>query len=103
MEYKIANKVEKLIAQFDREYTVPLSSQDRRTLDPRDLTINSRMWTNLFAVESIADIGMSKKLGIPEPGDGICNTAGTGGTLFEARVRLAVYDQREGFSIRACV
>lgn len=64
-EFKITDKVEKLVAQFDQRCTDPLNGQP---VDPEDLTINFRFWSNLFTVDAIADIALSERLGLLESG-----------------------------------
>lgn len=65
-EFKIRDKVEKLVAQFDKRCTPPLSSNESIKLE--DLTLNFRLWSNLFTVDAIADIALSEKLGMLDAG-----------------------------------
>ncbi|KAJ5114818.1 benzoate 4-monooxygenase cytochrome P450 [Penicillium alfredii] len=64
-EFKIADKVKKLVAQFDWRCTDPL---DGHPVDAKDLTINFRFWSNLFTLDAIADIALSERLGLLESG-----------------------------------
>lgn len=65
-EFKIIDKVERLLAQLDQRCTSPLSSGI--LVNPDDLTVNFRFWSNLFTVDAIADIALSKKLGLLDSG-----------------------------------
>ncbi|KAJ5913714.1 benzoate 4-monooxygenase cytochrome P450 [Penicillium tannophilum] len=65
-EFKITDKVERLLKQFDQRCTSPLSPG--MLVNPDDLTVNFRFWSNLFTVDAIADIALSKKLGLLDLG-----------------------------------
>ncbi|KAJ5527795.1 benzoate 4-monooxygenase cytochrome P450 [Penicillium frequentans] len=65
-EFKITDKVERLLKQFDQRCTSPLSLD--MLVNPDDLTVNFRFWSNLFTVDAIADIALSKKLGLLDLG-----------------------------------
>ncbi|KAK5955246.1 hypothetical protein OHC33_003927 [Knufia fluminis] len=97
-EYKVADKVERLIAQFDKRCTAPLP-KDQRLPDPRDLTVDYRMWTNFFTIEAIADIGMSEKLGFLDRGDDMCDAVNTDGTTFTAPFRGSLYTTNQKTSL----
>jgi benzoate 4-monooxygenase len=73
-EFKIIDKVERLVKQFDQRCTLPLSS-DKVT--PDDLSVNFRFWSNLFTVDAIADIALSKKLGLLDSGSDEVSIDGT--------------------------
>lgn len=60
-EYKVADKVDKTLAQFDRLCTAPLKAGARPL--PHEVNVNYRMWTNFFTIDAIADIGLSEQLG----------------------------------------
>ncbi|KAJ9654566.1 hypothetical protein H2198_006381 [Neophaeococcomyces mojaviensis] len=92
-EYKVADKVERLIAQFDKRCTAPL--KDQRIPHPQDLNVNYRAWTNFFAIEAIADIGLSEKLGFLDRGDDMCDALNTDGTRFKAPFRDSLYISNE--------
>lgn len=64
-EFKITDKVEKLVTQFDRRCTAP-SANDLVSVE--DLTVNFRWWSNLFTFDAIADIALSERLGLLESG-----------------------------------
>lgn len=52
-EFKIADKVEKIVVQFDQLCTSPLSMGAPVSHD--DLTVDFRWWSNLFPFDVIAD------------------------------------------------
>jgi benzoate 4-monooxygenase len=65
-EFKITDKVERLLKQFDQRCISPLSPD--MLVNPDDLTVNFRFWSNLFTVDAIADIALSKRLGLLDLG-----------------------------------
>lgn len=64
-EFKITDKVERLLAQFDQRCTAP-TSDDPGSVN--DLTVNFRLWSNLFTFEAIVDIALSERLSLLESG-----------------------------------
>lgn len=97
-EYKVADKVERLIRQFDKRCTAPLPEY-QKIPSPEDLNVNYRMWTNFFTVEAIADIGLSEKLGFLDRGDDICDAVRNDGTTFKASFRENLYATNEKTSL----
>lgn len=69
-EYKVADKVERLIARFD-EYC------------ERDEVLDFRKWTNLFTVEAIADIGLSHRMNFLENGNDLVPVQQPDGSIHE--------------------
>lgn len=65
-EFKIIDKVERLLIQFDRRCTSPYFSEAR--IAPEDLTVDFRFWSNLFTIDAIADIALGNKLGLLDSG-----------------------------------
>ncbi|KAH8669100.1 cytochrome P450 [Xylariales sp. PMI_506] len=88
-EYKVADKVERMIAQFDKRCTAPLSPGQNP--DAKDLTIDFRMWTNFFSLDAIADIGISEKLGLLDRGNDRVVAQNKDGSTFEADLRQCLY------------
>ncbi|KAJ5369769.1 benzoate 4-monooxygenase cytochrome P450 [Penicillium cataractarum] len=70
-EFKITDKVEKLVTQFDRHCTSPLPVGASVSSD--DLTIDFRWWSNLFTFDAIAAIALSERLGLIETGNDVVN------------------------------
>lgn len=66
-EYKITDKVERLIRQFDSRCTTPL--KDGQIPAKEDLTVDYRAWTNFFTMDAIVDIGLSQSTGFLDQGD----------------------------------
>lgn len=97
-EYKVADKVERLIRQFDKRCTAPLPA-DQKIPNPEDVNVNYRMWTNFFTVEAIADIGLSLKLGFLDRGDDMCEAVNPDGTTFTAPFRESLYTNNEKTSL----
>lgn len=97
-EYKVADKVERLVVQFDKRCTSVLP-KDQKIPDPKDLTVNYRAWTNFFTVEAITDIGLSEKLGFLDNGHDDCDALGFDGRKFTANWRDALYISNQKTSL----
>lgn len=65
-EFKIKEKVGKLVAQLDRRCTTPLS--DRYHVNSEDFTLDFTLWSNLFTVDAIADLALSEQLNLLDSG-----------------------------------
>ena len=89
-EYKVADKVTKLFAQFDRCCTSPLPPGQKYP-DPKDVTIDYRAWTNFFTLDAITDIGLSEPLGLLERGHDRVVAQRLDGSTFEANLRDCLY------------
>lgn len=66
-EFKIVDKVERLVRQFDR------------ICSDADVILDYRKWTNLLTLDAIVDIALSHRLGCLDRGDDmvpICSAAG---------------------------
>ncbi|GFG27849.1 benzoate 4-monooxygenase cytochrome P450 [Aspergillus udagawae] len=93
-EYKVSDKLERLIAHFDRVCTKPPSpavAEGKAAPDPADLTVDFRAWTNYFTLDAIADIGLSEKLGFLDSGSDVCTAERKDGTTYEVHLREALY------------
>lgn len=71
-EYKVADKVTRLVQRFDE-------------FCENDQVVDFRRWTNLFTVEAIADIGLSHKMGFLESGDDVVPVRKEDGSIHEYR------------------
>ncbi|KAJ2897481.1 hypothetical protein MKZ38_004648 [Zalerion maritima] len=89
-EHKVADKVQRLIVQFDKRCTAPLP-KGQTFPDPKDLTIDYRAWTNFFSLDAIADIGVSERLGLLDQGHDRVVAQAKDGTKFETSLRDALY------------
>ena len=97
-EYKVADKVERLVRQFDKRCTAPLP-KGQIMPNKEDLNVNYRMWTNFFTIEAIADIGISEKLGFLDRGNDLCDAVNPDGTTFTASFRDALYTNNQKTSL----
>ncbi|KAF2098573.1 cytochrome P450 [Rhizodiscina lignyota] len=73
-EYKVADKTERLIRQFDIACGVAEKAGERFA------QIDYRKWSNLFTVEAIADIGLSYRMGMLERGNDLMTVERSDGT-----------------------
>jgi cytochrome P450 len=89
-EGKVADKVERMIAQVDKLCTTPLE-KGRKHPDPRDAIVDLRAWTNFFSLDAIADIGLSERLGLTDQGHDRVVAQNKDGSLFEADLRECLY------------
>ncbi|RAK95353.1 cytochrome P450 [Aspergillus ibericus CBS 121593] len=78
-EFKISDKINKLIAQLDRRCTLPLSVG--KQVRASDLTVNFRLWSNLFTIDALADIALSEQLGMLDSGTDTIQVDGRDGNL----------------------
>jgi cytochrome P450 len=89
-EFKVADKTERLIKQFDVRCTEPLLAGTRP--EPEDLTIDYRMWTNFFTLDAIADIGLSDRLGFLGQGHDRVTARRPDGSAYEVNFRECLYE-----------
>lgn len=73
-EFKVADKVSRLLRQFDRVADEEMSESGATP------SVDVRRWFNLFTVEAIVDIALSHKLGFLERGDSMVSVTTTKGT-----------------------
>lgn len=75
-EYKVVDKCTRLVRQFDL-----LCSQSPKGTGSEGVTVDWRLWSNLFTVEAIADIALSQHLGLLEAAtDAVIAQDATGNT-----------------------
>ena len=80
-EFKVADKAQRMLKQFDQ-----------RCCDvSHDEVVNIREWANFFALDAIADIGLSHRLGFLDKGHDRCPAMAPDGTNFEANYRECLY------------
>lgn len=65
-EFKVRDKVEKLVGQFDQRCTAPVGKMGVDSTD--EGFVDFRRWSNLFTIDAIADIALSEKLHMLESG-----------------------------------
>ena len=71
-EYKIVDKVERLVAGLDKLCSQPnLSAKYDKSLvaTGKSVFVDLRKWTNYFTVDAIADIALSQRLGLLDNGN----------------------------------
>jgi hypothetical protein len=91
-EYKVADKAERLVTQFDKRCSAPPKSpSETQRLKPRDMDVDLRMWTNFFTLDAIADIGLSEKLGLVDRGHDMVEGQRTNGDVVELPLRECLY------------
>ncbi|CAG8384547.1 unnamed protein product [Penicillium salamii] len=78
-EFKITDKVQKMIVQFDKRCTNPYL--DKCAIASSDLIVNFRFWSNLFTLDAIADIALSERLGLLESGTDLVEGIPSGSTV----------------------
>ncbi|KAH7265724.1 cytochrome P450 [Fusarium redolens] len=89
-EYKVADKVQRMMDHFDKVCTAPLP-KGARFPDPQDLNLDFRAWSNFFSLDAIADIGLSEKLGLLDQGHDRVEAQETCGTVYETDLRKCLY------------
>ena len=90
-EFKVADKTERLIRQFDTRCTTPLPANITRPVT-EDLNVDYRMWANFFTLDAIADIGLSEKLGFLDRGHDRITARRTDGSTYEVNFRQCLYE-----------
>ncbi|KAI5779820.1 cytochrome P450 monooxygenase [Geopyxis carbonaria] len=88
-EFKVVDKVERLVKQFDKRCTAPLKAGELPA--PEDLNVNYRWWTNLFTYDAIADIGLSEKLGFLDAGDDLLDAETMDGKIYKTHLRASLH------------
>lgn len=94
-EFKIIDKVEKLVAQFDRRASSPALKTGPG--QPKNSMVDARYWFNLFTVDAIADIALSERLGMLESGSDVVK----GGPREEDRVHRFIEDMHEASRVKS--
>lgn len=89
-EYKVSDKVERLIKAFDARCTLPPKKRDGIP-SPEELTIDYRSWTNFFTLDAIADIGLSERLGFLDTGDDLVTAESMDGKLYQVNYRTCLH------------
>lgn len=73
-EFKVVEKIQRLVARFDRYAQV-----DSNTSATSSQPIDFRKWSNLFTIEAIVDIVLSKDLGFLESGNDVVQSEAVNG------------------------
>ncbi|KAF2721434.1 cytochrome P450 [Polychaeton citri CBS 116435] len=88
-EFKVADKLERLVAQFDK----------RCSTDEETVVIDYRPWTNYFTLDAIADIGLSHMLHFLDNGNDRTTTIRPDGTTYEVNFRECLYANSRATSV----
>ncbi|KAF2159838.1 hypothetical protein M409DRAFT_60435 [Zasmidium cellare ATCC 36951] len=88
-EFKVADKVERMIAQFDK----------RCSDTGQDVVIDYRPWTNYFTLDAIADIGLTHRLNFLDNGSDRTVGARTDGSTYDCNYRECLYANSRATSI----
>ena len=91
MGIQVADKAERLIAQFDKRCSEP----------GKEVIIDYRPWTNYFALDAISDIGLSNTLGFLDNADDRTIAARPDGSTFEVNFRECLYANSRATSVFA--
>ncbi|KAL4961183.1 cytochrome P450 [Aspergillus stella-maris] len=67
-EFKIADKLRRLLVQFDWRCTDPPSKETETRMSHDDFNVDFRFWSNLFTLDAIAYIALSERLGFLDAG-----------------------------------
>lgn len=89
-EFKVADKVQRMIAQIDRLCTSPPTQTEAHPV-PEDVKVDIRAWFNFFSLDAIVDIGLSSRLGFLDQGHDRCTAQRKDGTTFETNLRESLY------------
>jgi hypothetical protein len=65
--------------------------KDGEFVNPEDVNVDFRKWSNFFTLDAIADIGLSEKLGFLDRGHDRITGRRTDGTTYECDFRPALY------------
>lgn len=88
-EFKVADKVERLIAQFDK-----------RCCDAgQDVVVDYRPWTNYFTLDAIADIGLSHMLHFLDNASDRTTGVHLDGSTYECNFRECLYANSRASSV----
>lgn len=90
-EFKVADKVERLIAQFDERCSEP----------GKEVVIDYRPWTNYFTLDAISDIGLSSTLGFLDQADDLTLATRPDGSTHQVHFRECLYANSRATSVFA--
>lgn len=85
-EFKVADKLERLIAQFDKR-------ADGETV------VDYRPWTNYFTIDAIADIGLTHRMNLLDNASGKTMGMRPDGTTYECDFRQCLYANSRATSV----
>jgi len=89
-EFKVADKVEKLMAQFDKRCC---------EAGKPDTVVDYRPWTNWFTLDAISDIGLSNTLGFLDNASDRTTGERLDGSTYECNFRECLYANSKATSV----
>ncbi|KAK4089983.1 benzoate 4-monooxygenase cytochrome P450 [Purpureocillium lilacinum] len=89
-EHKVADKVDRMLAQIDKRCSAPLP-KGQSYADPKESLVDFRAWINFFSLDAIADIGLSEHLSLLDQGHDRVVAQRPDGTTFEVGLRECLY------------
>lgn len=89
-EHKVADMTSRMIKALDARCTQPLPANQPRP-NPEDLTVDYRMWSNLFTIQAIANIGLSEDLHFLDQGSDIVTAERMDGSLHQVNYRECLH------------
>lgn len=88
-EYKVADMTNRLIRAFDARCTAPIAHGQRPKKE--DLYVDYRMWSNLFTIAAIANIGLSEDIHFLEQGNDLIVSERMDGASQRVHFRECLY------------
>lgn len=88
-EHKVADMTNRMVEAFAARCTEPLAAGERPR--PEELTADYRMWSNLFTIAAIANIGISEDLGFLDRGDDLTVSERMDGTTKHVHFRECLH------------
>lgn len=89
-EHKVADMTSRMIKAFDERCTPALPATQTRP-NTEDLTVDYRMWSNLFTVQAIANIGLSEDLKFIDQGSDLVVAENMKGELRKVNFRAGLH------------
>ena len=90
-EFKVADKVERMIAQFDKRCSEP----------GKEVVIDYRPWANYFTLDAISDIGLSSTLSFLDQGSDLTTAFKPDGSTHQVHFRECLYANSRATSVFA--
>lgn len=88
-EFKVANMVREMITALDTQCTEPLRKTERPNQE--DLNTDFRMWSNLFSIAAITNIGLSEDLGFLRQGNDLVTSGAMDGNTKRVHFRECLF------------
>ncbi|KAL4889689.1 benzoate 4-monooxygenase cytochrome P450 [Aspergillus ambiguus] len=88
-EHKVVDMSRRLVKAFDARCTSPLPANS--VPGPQDLTVDYRLWTNLFTIAAIANIGLSEDIGFLDQGSDLITSEDKDGTVKKVHFRDCLF------------